>query len=475
MPKVVLFVNVENDGVGDFYHLADIYYALSKNPNLRDYEFIPIIGYGTAHSKKTIESFRNVLNKLNVINYFLYPAFREVYEIFGPLPGYGDPNVNSYFIGSNSEFEKNALIQQNLRESSQIIVISSRSSLNVNFERYAAENAVYTFIGEHEWNNPVAGKIQNYSMGLSDERYGIKLKKIDKINLTAALEIFKKEDHAFYKSLLKASRTSTITEFSKNNLVIPAYFNNFRSAKMLMVFMAINQTMPPTTNINISLSGASSDFLVEQNKFEDLFVDRFKQTNIKQIEIHLHGKKKSIIYPVNPDGTRSLNILAGYHISDASFLAINQQAVISGVSGDTSFELASMLSLPYYHSTNFHFKRGTYAALENICDLLDLPPQVKADFKIFFSYMELWNEGRDTSELTRVAGPKTLEELEDSFKKIDLQNMISHWHLFSDYLFNNFNFYSKLEDIILNIPVEDNKKHIESLNITNRAFKRFRA
>jgi hypothetical protein len=225
-----------------------------------------------------------------------------------------------------------------------------------------------------------------------------------------------------------------------------------------MLLLAINQKLPPTENININLSGGcvrpSIRKMADTFKANGIDFTQFKGTNIKQIEFFGNGEDVPTVYLINSDGTRSIRVLGGFYLSDISYKAINQQACISGVSGDNSFELAVVQSLPYYHSSNASYKKHTFQALEKICDHLNLSEQLKADFKLFFGQLAIWNTYRW----------EEIEELRDQFRKIDLPNMVSNWHLFSNYLLTHYNFYDKVEDIILNKPVKNNEEYFKSLD-----------
>lgn len=473
MSKTILFVNVEDDGAGDFYHLSDIFAAMQKFASLKDHAIVPIIGYGFKHSMDTIEKFRSALKTVKANDYFLYPAFSPDSEFASrPYVGYGvffGSGSVSYRVGSINEFTNNSLIQQHLSEATQIIIVSSSSFIPIGaMKMYARADVEYKYIGEHEKNYALQYAL-NYPLGLGDSAYGIKIKTMQKISPSVACEVFAQHDQEFHQALLHAADCSNIADYCSGNMLIPAYFSETNTLIKFILFLANNEKLLATTNLHIYLSGSASQL------FQEVFLDFYscdtnelKNTNIKHIVMLAKGQEKNKV-TLNPQGTRSVLIFVGYYLSDASYMAINQQAAIAGVSGDNSFELAAGLSLPYYHSTNYYYKRDSLQTLEKICDELPtLPPELKADFKTFFSSIEVWNEERD------MLGNKDVAEVAEKFKKIDLPGMIEHWHLFSEYLHQNYNFYNKLEDIILNKAVKNNKEYLASLqpNLEQRNFKK---
>jgi hypothetical protein len=460
MAKTILFVSVEDDGVGDFSHLADIYAYMRRTPSLHDHEVVPIVGYGFKHSVKEVEKFRAALKAINDKDYFLYPAFSpDSGSASRPYVGYGifyGTGCVSYRIGSTPEFTSNVLIQQHLSEATQIIIISSSSLIPLPAMRqYARPEVIFKFIAEHEKEYSFPD-VLHYPLGLGDEAYGIKIKTLQKISLAAACEIFALQDPEFNQALLDAADCKNVKDYCLNNMLIPAYFSEFQPALQFITLLARNQKLASTTNLHIYLSGKSAQVLQEIFS-QASSIKKLKNTNLKQIVLLAKGKEQDI-FTLNPEGTRSVTIFVGFNLNDASYFAINQQAVISGVSGDNSFELAAGLSLPYYHSTNFCNKRASLQTLEKICDdLSTLPEQIKADFKTFFSSLEVWNEERD------MLGNKQISEVAEQFKVLDLPGMFEHWHLFAAYLQQHYNFYDKLADIILTNTVKNNKEHFADL------------
>jgi len=444
MPKIIFIAYVQDDGVGDLSHLVDICFAVKQKLNFANYEFVLMASYGRKHTAKEIENFHKSLKEVNAQNYFLYPTYKS------------SPDKPDY---PHDEFKTNPLMHKELSAAEQIIFISSHYGIpdRPMLERHTNKKVTFKFIGEHECiQEPPDTK--TYSMGLRGKAYGIKLKKLPKINLETALQVFARDDKWFYDALLKAANLSNGIDFSKKNILVPAYFNKLLPPFRLMLLLVTNKKMCQITDLNFFITGKCCEVLVQ-----DFVVNYssilFKNTNVKQIECMHKNEESPTVFQINEHGSRTIRVFLGYYLNKTSYQALHQQACISGVSGDNSFEMAAGLSLPYYTSTNAIFKQDTILTLAELCGSLDLPELLKADFEFFFRNLEEWND--DKSNCT--------EAISQKFEQIDLPGMMSHWHLFSDYLFKHYNFYDKLESIILDLPVLSNQEHFESLQEKERA------
>jgi hypothetical protein len=181
--------------------------------------------------------------------------------------------------------------------------------------------------------------------------------------------------------------------------------------------------------------------LVKSIKNEEGLPDSSLMASIKQVEFienNSTGILKDVV-KLNTEG-RVLRIFCNFRIDDAAFNALYRAAIISGVSGDTSFERAiAFRTLPFYFSTNYSAKRETLEALQAIIHSEDLgiPEEIKRDFITYFQYEKAWYK-------SAIKSPERIRELQ----QVNLMGMCAEWHKIALYLRKHFNIYNLLPQLV---------------------------
>jgi hypothetical protein len=430
---VVLLNHVNVDGIGDFSHLLDIYNELKSHPRFREFEFIPVICCQR-------EQISRIQLKLSAVQ------------------------ASNYFVGTEADYHDQfkQQLQQVFDRCQQIIQISYASSFISCSEYRINPDVLLKFIGEHE-NQSVrylplpfdafhASYIKNISMGLGEGHWGVKIKNLTPIDIGVERnELFAdmsmtESEIKFKRALLSNTQSIDISSFNHTNLLYPAYFNHHENLIRFLYFLGINQKMRAgKKNIAIYLSGGHID--VSKLQLTESYAGYADQTDIKQIElIGSNENALPFILVINPLGDRTVRIFYGFHLEDPLYDAVYQQASIVGVSGDNTFEKAiSNKVLPFYCSTNAIMKKSTLIALAKIIQdqIHFLPEGVKKDFVIyfkeFFHFIHGWGQGEALRRFQ-----KTIP----LFMKLDLDAMTRHWPQIASYLFENYNFYNRLEKVI---------------------------
>ncbi|MBA2653176.1 MAG: hypothetical protein H0U73_13065 [Tatlockia sp.] len=243
-----------------------------------------------------------------------------------------------------------------------------------------------------------------------------------------------------------------------HNVVIPAYFNlNWDFIEFLRIF-GFNKSYPLDKDILIVHSGSNLiDFFQPENApYDDSIVlpekstylqKLFKSGFIKQMEIIQPTSNEPFILPINSDASLTVRIVTGYRLSDPSYEAVYQLANLAAVTGDNTFERCiSMNILPFYLSTNLKRKLPTLYALMKITQdpVLDITEEARQGYKAFFDPSSIIQNHRDyffcqhnrAINITR-------------YKNLNLPIMIDEWPKVCSYLRLKFNFFNKLEGIIL--------------------------
>lgn len=416
MPTVVLLNHVNADGTGDYSHLEDIYHALIENPNLRDYEFIPVISVAPVQYEKI----KNRLSQLRVKKFFIAADTENLYE--------------------------NHDLQGCLRQADQVVLVSHANLPEMaQYRKHFNPRAQLKFIGEHEGSQYCIQRLEaegwsNRSLGLAPNRYGLKLTREERLDLPHSLEIIAEEkENPFLAALLQHSRSDTLTSFAQRNELIPAYFNQ-HGFEGFLLFLALNPELSPGKDISIYLSG---NYVLDPN------FDFPKTMQVNRVEVVRPDGRIEVIYSANHSRNQVIRIFQGFNLSDKAYRAIYQQAPYAGVSGDNTFEKAlSNLVFPFYHSTNFAMKRPSLLALATIVQHLPLTPKLISDYQFYFRYINLFSN-------TFVSGRSKLRaDAVDRFglqmnQRLDFPAMIKAWPVVANYLHENHNFYSHLEEVIL--------------------------
>lgn len=433
MYTLVLLNHVNVDGIGDFSHLLDIYNELKSHHKFRAFEVIPVI----CCQREQISRIQSKLSALHASN---------------------------YFVGTEADYHDR--FKQELQEvfdrCQQIIQISFAATFIHCSEYRINPDVLLKFIGEHE-NLSVrylphpfdafnATYIKNIAMGLGEGHCGVKIKKLLPINIgDERKELFSdilmnENEMRFKRALLSSTRSIDMSSFNQSNLLYPAYFNHHENLIRFLYFLGINQKMKAgKKNIAIYLSGGHID--VSKMQLIESYARFAEQTDIKQVE--LIGSEENVlpfIIVINPLGERTIRIFFGFYLEDPLYDAVYQQASIVGVSGDNTFEKAiSNQVLPFYCSTNALMKKSTLIALAKIIreEIFFLPEEVKQDFVIyfkeFFNFIHSWDHGEPL---------RRFEKTIPLIMKLDLDAMARHWPQIASYLFDNYNFFNRLESVI---------------------------
>ncbi len=411
MDKFVFFCAVQSDGIGDFSHLLTILKALKESDEIKNYDLIPVITCYWGES-----SFKKQLNDIGIYTYFIERDSDKFLK---------DPDLISI-----------------LKEAKQFILVSYCYFRNL--DQYLSMNpeAPFKYIGEHEvgidlpLTEAESSKdktVFRYPLGLSRDSYGIKLDKIDQLQPQAATDIIQKEERELTDALFHQTDSKGFDSFHQHNILIPAYFNKINHLVRFLNLLS-NVNLPENNkNIVIFLSGKLGkdfdfDFKQIMKETSHDFI-KYKNSQIKEIRL-IEKKESQQISQYNFDPTYKKNLFIFYKfpLNNRAYHALYQQAILAGVSGDNTFELSAGLALPFYISTTGGSKTETVKALINIIKEMDFPASIKSSFETYF----LYTMGKDI-DLT----------------SLDIKSMTKNWHFVANHLKTNYNFYDRLEEIVL--------------------------
>lgn len=404
-PQVPLLVDVLGDGTGDFFHMLGLYRKLvSQYGHL--YEFIPVISYHFRHT----ETIQALILKNN-----LHPSF--CFE-----------NMESLrYLSSN------VLLQQLLGKAGRVFLISNRSFSHLKmFECCINPSALHTFIGEHESGAENIGtrKWEDYSMGLSPGKHGIKIEKpeIPRRSPAEMIAFIQTQDPAFTDALFTYLDVTSAEEAAKRCTLIPAYFSKEEDFKKFLRFIAANKDIPEPV---IYLSGIDIKKRGVRNIGEI--------NSINNISI-IKPKKISRAAHYNPAVSRRIGIMRrkNFQLSDLSYHALFD-AIIVAVSGDNSIEEAlSRKSFPFYYSTNSGMKWPFIR--DGLCQIIqecsEISDKLRQDYIRYFHAVNTFCLSKE-SDISLFDG-------------LDFLKMIENWHHVTDKVAKEHNFYDRLESIFLN-------------------------
>jgi hypothetical protein len=412
---VILFNQIKNDGTGDYAHFKDIYLKISNDPNMKNYQIIPVILNEWVKGSKVYKRIQNSVELLQA-----------------PIYYYGDRNEY------NDQYSKDGKLLQLISSAQEYILISYDSSLMKMFEKYFSYRATLKYIFEHECNGSYCYKLDwpsrrddinivDRSLGLADRRlgmkiehYGIKINDIAKLPADEAFKIIEKNDEDFARSLLTHSK-STINDFQNNNIMIPAYFPDATGLSALLLLLCINEHLPSDKNIVIYLSmPEETKYDVKENLFDQY--DKFSRVKI------IKANNEPIILNKNANYSRELIIVYGLYVSQASYDALYQLAYMVGVGGDNTFERSVSYNLfPFYYPTNMK-KNDTIDYIRRLSMSKDIGLTQ-------YIQKELWHYFKPNNFF------------KDS-TKIRLPDLIAAWPKIAAYLKQHCNFYDRLPLIL---------------------------
>jgi hypothetical protein len=398
-----LFVTVMNDGMGDFSHFVDIYTAMMKDPELNNIEFIPVV-YVAGSDEEKLKKINAKLSSLNIPLYFS-----------GHSAAFEDPSDN----------HKNLI--KTLNSSEQILFISA-DSLYHRYQNNINPKTILKTINEHE--GCVLMRVPNgikRSMGLADDCYGIKISDFTHLSLSESSTIIADNDPIFFGDLLRHTESKSFEDFTRNNTLVPAYFNKPLDYDKFLTFLVTQDQ--DKKDIALYFSGSA---LSQRSRFgaHVLLSAIAEECNVR-VELIKNNSEK-IVY--NPSATRVIRIFTEYNVSDASYQAIYSNAKIAGVTGDNTLEYAIAHNIfPFYMSTNFSGKKQTLWGLQKISQLAEVPisDEARLSFDIYFN-----PDNYSSGDLGLLSS-------------VNLSLMIDAWPHIASYIKTHKNFYSKLKGIVL--------------------------
>lgn len=400
--------------MGDFFHFVDIYTSLTNNEKLKQYKFISII-----HADMRYEQVKSKIQEIEIIDDYLIK----------------DTNPEIIF----SQYPQ---LEEAINTAEQIIQISAASFPSIMIDNRVSSNALMKFIGEHELSSPQLAKPfpwKIYSLGLSEGCWGSKIKLHSREQPETTISEIAATDKTFVDALFHHTKTDSITDLVYQNFIIPAYFNHGHAFVRFILFLAINQDFPKHKNVIFYVSGIGNEIQLKE-KFATEFAknkNQFINSDVHKIEIIDHKKEYTATFEVNPHGNRIFRLFNGFYINNRSYTLIYQQALIAGISGDNSLELAiSTFTLPFYYSTNdINGKSKTRDAIAKIINKMDIPEETKSTLFQYF-----WRTRDYVHNLNNAA---------ERFQQLNLGAIINQWTRVVMHLSKHHNFYNKLETIFL--------------------------
>jgi len=322
-------------------------------------------------------------------------------------------------------------LQKELQEVDQAIIISFNNGLFGAYQPYLKKDIPVKCIAEHD-NSCISiyniSEKNQFERGLGLSKFGIKIKDIPHLSPRDAWNVIEKHHPELSAQLLKHTHSTDFESFYEKNLLVPAYSNNPMDFADLVNVFVKNQSLSGEKNIIFFQSGFKYSEHLNSPEFQyGLTEKKLVGSKIAKIDL-LMPANAPLQVAGNQAESKTISIFSGFYLLDPAYDAIYQLAKVAGVSGDTSLEHAiSMNVLPFYWSTNSGNKRETIRQLHKITQLLDITPEAKRAFNIFY-------------DQTPFAKP---------VYDIDFQDMIEAWPKVTAYLRAHKNFYDKLEGIVL--------------------------
>lgn len=446
----VLTNEVLSDGVGDFYHFADVIKKLASDPRYKD---IRLVGFVEFKEGGSDTNYKRIENQI-----------QEIKNQFS--------NIEIYF-GTEKDHKKYSTdtnIQNMLGTADQAFTVSRGLSLPLLYSAYLKPDIPLKSIGEHEnaiccWPSAMPNPKIDCSLGLSKSS-GIKIENVPPIPAHEACDIIQTNEPKLSSELFRATNTSDFNACLEQNIIVPAYYSRLDDFIGLIHLLAMNESVSNGKNIIILASGRGCD--TDSNEMHSEFsLAKLKSSSVKDIEIIQSGDESEIIH-INPEGLKSIKIMKGFYLNDQAYDALFQltRNNIAGVSGDNSLERCFAYDiLPFYWSTNADNKRPTLTMLQNITQLDELPISDKArqSFNVYFDPQKHF-EHADLYTKRRPTNP----ERPDPYQNVDFQEMLKYWPVVVDYVKKNHNFYEKFVNIMNEgLEVKSLPQHFQSIQKTN--------
>jgi hypothetical protein len=349
----------------------------------------------------------------------------------------------------------------------------------------AIQKIPFTFIGEHEFTHSTCRELSlavstnSRSLGLYENQYGneheelvggttygLKLKEHIPLKATQAWGILQEKAPLFCNAFCPSTTPINIKQYLHDTLFIPVYLNHQSKLLPFLCFLSNHLIEETPKNMVIHLSG----FKIEsQDAYDNLwkkgdlpyqlekgyYHPNFKITEIKSMDENNQQHAitfKCLTFDVN------ITLLSGFYLDDTAYDAFYQLAKVALVSGDNSLEQCiSMNVLPFYWSSNHsENKWRTVRALQRITQdpKLDLTQEARDLFHAFF------NISRREAVINTPFWYEKLDENPLAFPK-----MIKAWHLVTEYLRENKNFYNQLENIVLETMSAEARLHLLSVDV----------
>ncbi|STX41992.1 Uncharacterised protein [Legionella donaldsonii] len=486
-PTLILFNYIHYDGIGDFSHLLDIMEALMPLAATLGIKIVPLVICLTERKQTVIDK---IAERCPGLTPFIFTADtrnpRELPALFEEFVGNTMKLQNRlrralsiFQIATATTKEQKDLLLQFCRPGIPVVNISEQCGL-----RTAAQFSPISSIDERDRAIPNLKNINDRWMGLEKRTYcyGVKIKAPHSMSQADAIQTLENTD--FMRALLghtdsqEVPSEETITEFLRNNQLIPAYLQSKISIIKFIFFCLEQPTLArqgditfyinnydnlftPTCNewqpaekvdasgvrlplIKIKQEDAKlppfESFLIaapDYPKLKNLCFPNLKNLGFTSIEINLNGNRRTIV--LNSDEQtpkRTIRILTDFKLNDHDYDYLFHIAnSVVGVSGDNTLEKAlSHEKLPVLQSENKYPFEVSMRVLGQLAHdyLPDVSAAVQEDLERFF--------GRKNMRLDQ---PSHWSEL----LAVDIPTLLTHWQRATPELRVKNNLYTHLDHI----------------------------
>lgn len=471
--NVLFSVHVNLDGLGDIGHLTDIANPTELKKNLpkkdsfgRDVEYQPIylvdinvcspprVRYivkklidcgilnneGNPYNIEDDAQLQKCLLYLQEKNPHVYLNDQFTISFTGSLLKYSSDDGVDFF----------STLKQQLKQTRGHFQVSmDRRLLKEEADEYPF---LRTFIGEHKgFKEDLLNHTFFQSMGASPQQKGFLLSRPTHITLQDKADaLIHLENKAYLCDLMERKDASGISqqeavEFLQNTLFIPAYLHTRTYNTNLDLIHIFSQCKLAEKYKNIA-------FHLKEFDEAKLNLAALGASGISTISIHKPDQEPKILALWSGVEGRHVNIYVGYFLSEHDYLSLFKIAQhFAGCSGDKTLELClSNALIPFY--TEMPWKAGLTRDLQSTCQMLASHDADKKISKFFDSILLLHHH---YYEYTANADLKAL--IDDNF--------VALWQSVFPKLYEQFNFYNALPEIIQNgLRIGDLDEAIETKN-----------
>lgn len=431
LKKVIYFLHIYQDGIGDLRHLIDVHRALSEYLISWSVSYVLVVKYWELH-EKYIDTF--VANEKTIAKCYKSE------------------------IGSNVDLSLNAELTNDLENSLLVFQISCNFPEIDKYLKHITKNTNVIQIDEHErLYSPILPKNDEryhlLGMGLGKDKFGIKLTE----------QAFK----ATKKSLDTMSDARFNNLIKSNNAleIIPSYVNKSAHLMRAILFFCTNKSLKDK-NLLIyhSAKQQTGKYLTKKLKKyfsiskepideDNQYLPYIRDSGFKSVTIIDYSQSASPMnITIDAHGVRDLIIVTGLYLNDSDYNILISNAKYSICSGDNSLEKCINNNiLPYYFSTHASDKVDTITSLNSICKSSSPPisDNVSNNFITYFSEDFFKLAGGDSDEdINSTYTQPLLRELIDKFSNLNLIEMSANWPTICDKLRKDHNFYTAFKNTI---------------------------